>query len=495
MKHDSSRTAEEKHRLQVQIFTKASHLFAVGPLLRSACEGISGRRVVQLIPCFPNIEPQRSRDDQVVAIAFGRLDKESDRIKQGRLAAAAFGAAVKEATDLPAGPEALQNGRISLLGISEAHETEEDEINALAEKYANRVVNVLALSFDEDRARLFSRLRESNLAMMLSLREGFGLTGWEAIACEIPLILSKWSGLWQLIDRELGGAGLGCVRVVDIKGRRGSDDNENFSDDDLLQVRTEILRIAANISRAKADARSLKELLVSKLECTWQVTAKTFLNALSVEPDHNRGSQGSDASGGPAPLVAVQTASSLFQSQSSDSVPDCATLSLTTTQGSTPASFDLLAELFFGQDEFVVDEVTVAVGLEEAFLRLQLSNCKVPVGSSRLGEDINESNVAAGPNNTWTIRGPKENKWLQRRALGEQPLCCVVADENANAEVVIELLSRLRHVDCKVVAGDKRTSSTNKERILGVFLGKCMGIKDGTVQLSRASLSTKRASA
>lgn len=119
---------------------------------------------------------------------------------------------------------------------------------------------------------------------MLSWHEGFGLTGWEAIAAEVPLIISRHSGLFELVSDYLHGAGIGCLNVVDIQGQRGGAGEDNFTPDDLKQVSNAILSISANLGHHRDNARALKRLLIERFGCTWRDVASRFLDTLP-EPE------------------------------------------------------------------------------------------------------------------------------------------------------------------------------------------------------------------
>ena len=87
-----------------------------------------------------------------------------------------------------------------VIGISEEKGAEEATLRRFAYDKAEREINLMAQPFDEDRAALFDQLGRANIALMLSWHEGFGLTGWEAIAAQVPLIVGRQSGLYRLVD-------------------------------------------------------------------------------------------------------------------------------------------------------------------------------------------------------------------------------------------------------------------------------------------------------
>jgi glycosyltransferase involved in cell wall biosynthesis len=167
-KADVSVQADSKHRYQRQLFESNSSLFAIGPLLRDSARNLSRRDVTELIPGFPEIPGSHGTTDRIVAITFGRLDEASDRIKQGRLAVAAFAAAIKRASQESFPLLTRHRPLMYVIGLTPELAEEEVDIKKLADQHAERAVNLLALPFDKERNQLFLRLRQANVAMMLS---------------------------------------------------------------------------------------------------------------------------------------------------------------------------------------------------------------------------------------------------------------------------------------------------------------------------------------
>lgn len=214
--------AKVKSLEQKRVFQDSDFLYANGPSLEAALSDLIGRDVVQLVPGFADIDPSPSKAE-LVTITFGRMDRESDRIKQGGLAVAGFGSAIKYANNAPEGRGLLtESPMIKVVGIKDPGGKDEKALRELVSQRAGRVVNILATKYDEDRKALFDELGRANIALMLSWHEGFGLTGWEAIAGEVPLILSKRTGLAQR-----GGSVFGQV-VKHIAFRRDCEAVERF---------------------------------------------------------------------------------------------------------------------------------------------------------------------------------------------------------------------------------------------------------------------------
>ncbi|RTR15684.1 hypothetical protein EJ903_22625 [Azospirillum griseum] len=285
-KHDDGAEAVAKDAEQKTLFrSPGAALFAVGPLLRDSCRRLAGddREPVMLIPGFPDLPTLRPETDRLVAISFGRMEAASDRIKQGQLSVAAFGAAVKEAMGTSLCPPSMRDPRLYLIGLPEDNTQEAQAAFQLAEKHAGRTVNLLPLPFDRDRETLLGRLAEANLAFMLSWHEGFGLTGWEAIAAEVPLILSKKSGLFQLLQETLKGTEDGFVSAIDVEGRRGNRNAPNYTKADLRNVKNAILTASNNIGSFQNRAKQLKSRLQEKLVCRWDHTGRQFLEGLGID--------------------------------------------------------------------------------------------------------------------------------------------------------------------------------------------------------------------
>ncbi len=276
--------AQKKITEQRQLFPGADRCFSNGPLLRDALRDIIRSDPTMLVPGFAEIPIQPS-EHRLHLITFGRMDRESDQIKQGSLAVAGFGSAVRYAGANRRSPEKLkENPQMRVIGIDLPGSDEERALAALVSSKAGREVNLIALPFDEDRNRLFDELGRANISLMLSWHEGFGLTGWEAVAGEVPLIVSRGTGLWQLLKETFGERFVdGYVRTIDVHGQRGDNDVANYLPEDETAVRDAIVELAADLDEARNAAAKLKRDLQRELVCTWENTARQFCGGLQAE--------------------------------------------------------------------------------------------------------------------------------------------------------------------------------------------------------------------
>jgi hypothetical protein len=275
--------AAKKEDEQRRLFPKADRCFANGPLLRDALKDIVTTDISMLVPGFAEV-PVKPATHRLHVITFGRMNRENDRIKQGALAVAGFASAVSRALADPGSPQQLRNKpQIRVIGIKEPGGDEEQALQSLAADKAGRQLNLMALSYDENRVKLFEELGRANIALMLSWHEGFGLTGWEAVAGEVPLIIGRDTGLHQLLTETFGESFVNAyVRTIDVRGQIS--DTANFLPEDERDVCNAIIECTANLENARKAAAKLKRELKEKWVCTWENTAKQFLVGLGTQP-------------------------------------------------------------------------------------------------------------------------------------------------------------------------------------------------------------------
>ncbi len=266
-----------QHEMQREVLRTADLVFAVGPTLaRSARNLVRGTKthVVTLYPGFPEFSMRREpTTDRFAAICFGRLGGRDDYVKQASLAIAAYAQFVRTIST----SERRLDLKLTVVGLSSNQADIDKELKALhsiASKYAGRRIPISASPFIDNPEQLHAMLVDSDVSMMLSVHEGFGLTGLEAIAAEVPLIVSKNTGLYETIDKQLGGPGRGCLEAVDIKGPSLA---EPFNDADVTLVADTLHRLSARTAGAHSDAQKLREQLANI--CDWKKTA----GALALE--------------------------------------------------------------------------------------------------------------------------------------------------------------------------------------------------------------------
>lgn len=261
---------------QRQVLLEADVVFAVGPkLARSAADKLRSKENRKVVELIPGLAPVRGLglQNRFSAIAFGRLDPAQDRLKQAKLAVVSFGRACRKYGDIIG-----DDASLTIIGLSEQSENEDRLLlKKILDQEAQRAVPLHGWPFIEDREALLDCLRQHSVCLMLSLHEGFGLVGWEAIAAEVPLIVSTNTGVYDAVSKYLGGVGRGCLRPVTILG---ATTENSYRDEDVEKVSIALREVSKQGAGAKKDAQVLKGLL--QLACTWEHTALDVAKACEL---------------------------------------------------------------------------------------------------------------------------------------------------------------------------------------------------------------------
>jgi len=283
---ENSQTATEKRHVQKELFEAATVRMAVGPLLRDALADmldVTSSDIPMLVPGLAEIDVKKHQK-KFIAFISGRLDAGARKIKQAHLGVAGFAHAVHQCDSnkvLPASLKGAGEPKILLRGIdmeasaASGFADAEQELRAFAEEHAHRAINLQALPFCHDRQELFNELRTASVCLMPSWHEGFGLVAWEAIAAGVPLILSRKSGVFQLLQEKHFE---GWVQALDIKG---SNQHPYFTESDKEAAAEALIEVASTESNFRSKAHLLRETLLR--EYTWRHGADAFVQALEWE--------------------------------------------------------------------------------------------------------------------------------------------------------------------------------------------------------------------
>ncbi len=258
-KRGDGEAALRKDHTQSRILEAADIVAAVGPKLAGYARATTrtnkyGPVVLQFVPGLPEVRP-RSAPGNFRAVTFGRIGGASDVIKQTRLAVAGFASAVKLHSS-----NIGQDPNMTVIGLpADQYQTIADELAQLAYRHGGRLIAINSIPYSIDRSRLLEIVSEHTASLMLSIHEGFGLSGWEAVGAGVPLVVTKNSGLYELIDEALGGRGTGCLFPVDVRGAPGPDE---VNVEDLASVVAALGEIAYDPEKARRDALYLRSELV-----------------------------------------------------------------------------------------------------------------------------------------------------------------------------------------------------------------------------------------
>lgn len=272
------RETKKKIDQQKRIFGHARLMLGVGPKLYESLKDkfpdIKDGTIEQIVPGLSEIECIENVSRRTRLVFTGRVEDDNDCVKQFKILIKAFGELVKERDVTP-------ESSVTLIGLPHENyaELEKKYKNAACE-CADGFSNVLCQTYTENREKLFSDLRQSSIAVMPSLSEGFGLAGLEAISAGVPLVLTKNSGLYKFLEeKNLSGYTDG----IEIKGYIGNDVNA----DDVQNLRKILKDAVKDIAQRKKRALELKEKLL-EANVTWQACAERFLDLLGIKQLNKR---------------------------------------------------------------------------------------------------------------------------------------------------------------------------------------------------------------
>lgn len=254
-----------KEIFQRTIIEKADCVFAVGPRLFERVLEVRQNCVYEIIPGLNEMGPNSTKNHRTI-MTFGRFDGSISPVKQSILACAAFGRAISM----------VNNCKDYVLQVFGANH-DDQEVSNIANRFAKKRVSVIIKSYTENRNELFKALQNNCAFMMLSLSEGFGLTAWEAIAAEVPIIITKNSGVYDLLYRQLGYLVNGLCLPVDITGVYDIENPENSrkDSDDIEIVAQKIKEVLLEPDKLRDSAKILKDRLK---KYTWERTAISVAN-------------------------------------------------------------------------------------------------------------------------------------------------------------------------------------------------------------------------
>jgi glycosyltransferase involved in cell wall biosynthesis len=269
----------EKEITQANCVRRAHKVFGVGPLLADAARDLHGgnkrekRRIANFTPGMHQLTP-RLIERNFFGITAGRFDLRNDIIKQPSLAVAAYGAYARDSAQ-----DHTHNDihlRMAVVGLSELENEfhlQRLKLEEILFEASERRINLSCHKF-ADRERLWDEFGPAAVGMMLSWHEGFGLIGLEMIAAGLPLILTRNSGLYRLLEKEFPHL-RGCYYPVTVSGPKVG---ELYNPSDIHDVKVELEKIARDMKSAQRGAMALRKVFLKKHP--WRKRANTFLKQL-----------------------------------------------------------------------------------------------------------------------------------------------------------------------------------------------------------------------
>lgn len=252
---------------------QANLVIAIGPKLFSSAKTKRGNSidVYQLNPglshCTVSDLPGKFR-----AITFGRYDRRNDALKQMLLAAKAF---VAHNLEIEGG---YDDSTLNVIGTSQSEEALEFKTKAI-EGTVSGYNNIVVREYESNREALITLLSGHSVCLMLSVHEGFGLVGLEAISAGVPLILSINTGLYQFLESIIGDAAFEDFGVVSVSV--AGSDSEETNEQDIASVKKAFDTVRNNSAHFKSGILRLRDKLLDGY--TWKNSANEFLKIVELD--------------------------------------------------------------------------------------------------------------------------------------------------------------------------------------------------------------------
>jgi len=271
--------SEAKENLQREILQQADMVFANGATLEKSAQDIVGDEVpvFRIYPGVSEVEPRKNINNTFKVVTFGRIEqgkglkKNNTIIKETYLALAAWADFTKKYCR-------EEETIMKIYGKNGDDNSVDKEMEELLKQYSDKVYAVSIVPYMENRKQLLTKLSEFSLCLVLSLREGFGLTALEAVSAGVPLIVSKRSGFYKSLEElRLDN----YVYGVDIQGKR---DYPYYSDTDLENTSNAIYSVFRYQQDAKNKTIELRERL-KNCGFTWKQCAKTIIEKVTENWD------------------------------------------------------------------------------------------------------------------------------------------------------------------------------------------------------------------
>jgi len=266
LKSKENESIRKKILKQRDLLNKSDIVIGIGPkLFKSALDIIDNSckaTVEELIPGVHDIKHKKEAPRRFSGLIYGRIDPAAEEIKQINLSICAFATTVSSSDDT-----------LNIIGIN--NNTYQAELKKIAHNTSKRVFPINFSSYTNDRNELFNELSHHSIVMMLSLHEGFGLVGLEAIGARVPLILGKNSGLYEFLIRVIDKDKSYLINAIDIKGQ--TDDPSKQKNEDTINAGQLISDIKEHPNKYKGMAEELYELISTY---TWKGAAKKFTSIL-----------------------------------------------------------------------------------------------------------------------------------------------------------------------------------------------------------------------
>lgn len=190
-----------KNEKQIELAEKADCVFCVGPVIYDKFKNLPNAYTI--IPGLNMSEKEKPGEYRVI-MTGGRFNESTESQKRWLDVCDGIAEALKIMKDRKMKPQSYQ---VIIYGLT----IEKVDLKQKAIEIKGRIksksgidISVSVKKFDATRIDYLNMLAKSDVFVMSSWKESFGLVAWEALELGIPVVISENSGMYRYMEKELG---------------------------------------------------------------------------------------------------------------------------------------------------------------------------------------------------------------------------------------------------------------------------------------------------
>lgn len=287
---------EAKQETELSYAKAADIIFCIGPKLTRVmkdnfCAHDLDDSRIHRIDCGISTErsPRNAPPKQPTVVCIGRT--ESIRVKGLDIFARAAGILDKQWDTDPATKGQILKPRFIVRGAEKEPERLQQTLQELALEMGGRP-ELIVRPYTTDKKSLHADLRGATTFLMPSREEGFGLVACEAISFGVPIIVSRQSGIAELISETSRSSGNNFdTCIVDTQG-------------DAMMVSKNFASTTFSLLVNNNDEFFYPRLRAHLSEiCSWKVGAETFISVVEKEYENKNKSKSTSSIIEPKPSM------------------------------------------------------------------------------------------------------------------------------------------------------------------------------------------------
>lgn len=251
--HLKNNDNREKIIGQNSLIKKSDIVIAIGPrLFENAKRLRNSNETYEITPGIFDSIDKRTKNHSFRIVLAGRLDPSENTVKNTDIA-------IRSSAEFLSKNQ-KNKGSISIIGSSY-----HDIPKGIRSKYNHVAIN--CIPYTNDRAIYGQILSESDLLIMPSVKEGFGLVAWEAASIGLPTIVSKSSGYFEWLEKRNLEKYTSSISITGIAAF------------DSVNINKSIKNIFNSYESHQDNATQLKEKISSN---TWKNCAAKFQDIIGI---------------------------------------------------------------------------------------------------------------------------------------------------------------------------------------------------------------------